>query len=267
MNFFGVGLFEILLVLLLGLVVLGPERLQDMGRQAGKLVARWLAFQQQSPELQMVKQMRQEFEQEIVSLRDELVRARQQLDVSAELKQLRHDMDDTAKAMDASLKHPGTTEATETTGATPDAPPAADASPGAPEPVPAPAAEQPPASDSGTAPPAAPQPVPPAEQIVPREKSAPAAASSNGKSSVARRTPAASSAEHDLLLLEMHALIADFHALQEHLRQRGMLEDEWQPPSAALAGDLESSLSAEPHLPRNGTRQPTGADPNIEAPV
>lgn len=76
MNFFGVGVFEILLVLIIGLVILGPERLRDLGRQTGRLMARWLAWQQQSPELQMMQQVRREFEEEIVSLRDELVRAK-----------------------------------------------------------------------------------------------------------------------------------------------------------------------------------------------
>lgn len=91
MNFFGVGLFEILLVLIFALVVLGPERLQTLGRQAGKLTAQWLAWQQSSPELQAVQRMRGEFEAEINALRDEILRAKQQLNVSAEVQRLQEE--------------------------------------------------------------------------------------------------------------------------------------------------------------------------------
>ncbi len=88
MNFFGVGLFEILLVLIFALVVLGPERLQTLGRQAGRLTAQWLAWQQSSPELQAVQRIRNEFEAEVNALRDEILRAKQQLNVSAEVQRL-----------------------------------------------------------------------------------------------------------------------------------------------------------------------------------
>lgn len=89
MDFFGIGLFEIVLVLIFGLLVLGPERLQHMGRTVGRLTAQWLAWQQASPELQAVQRIRSEFESEINSLRDEIVRARQQIDVSQEVQRLR----------------------------------------------------------------------------------------------------------------------------------------------------------------------------------
>ncbi|NJL05300.1 MAG: hypothetical protein HC911_10470 [Chloroflexaceae bacterium] len=91
MNFFGIGLFEILLVLIFALVVLGPERLQTLGRQAGKLTAQWLAWQQSSPELQAVQRMRGEFEAEINALRDEILRAKEQLNVSAEVQRLQEE--------------------------------------------------------------------------------------------------------------------------------------------------------------------------------
>jgi sec-independent protein translocase protein TatB len=91
MNFFGIGLFEILLVLVFALVVLGPERLQTLGRQAGKLTAQWLAWQQSSPELQAVQRIRSEFEAEINALRDEILRAKQQLNVSAEVQRLQEE--------------------------------------------------------------------------------------------------------------------------------------------------------------------------------
>lgn len=87
MEIFNIHLFELLLIAGLALVVFGPERLPEVGRFAGKQVARFLAWQQQSPELQMINDVRAEFEQEIASLRDELVRTRKELDISKDVTQ------------------------------------------------------------------------------------------------------------------------------------------------------------------------------------
>lgn len=84
MTIFGIGPFELLLIAILGLIVFGPERLPEIGRFIGRAVARVLAWQQQSPEAQMIQQLRREFDQEILELRDEIIRARQQLDISTE---------------------------------------------------------------------------------------------------------------------------------------------------------------------------------------
>jgi Sec-independent protein translocase protein TatA len=91
MDFFGIGLFEIVFILLLAFLVVGPERMGDLGRSAGRLVAQLLAWQQQSPEAQMIQQIKRDFEGEIVELRDEIVRARRQLDVSADVQRLKQD--------------------------------------------------------------------------------------------------------------------------------------------------------------------------------
>lgn len=94
MEIFNIHLFEFLLIAGLALVVFGPERLPEVGRFAGKQVARFLAWQQQSPELKMINDVRSEFEQEIASLRDELVRTRRQLDLSQDgtLNSIREDL-------------------------------------------------------------------------------------------------------------------------------------------------------------------------------
>lgn len=89
MNILGVGPLELVIILVLGLIVLGPERLPEAGRSLGRLLAKVLAWQQQSPEVQMIQDIRQEFEGEIYALRDELVRTRRQLDVSSELRELK----------------------------------------------------------------------------------------------------------------------------------------------------------------------------------
>jgi sec-independent protein translocase protein TatB len=94
MEIFNIHIFEFLLIAGLALVVFGPERLPEVGRFVGKQVARFLAWQQQSPELRMITDVRSEFEREIASLRDELVRTRKQLDISQDMdiKSLREEL-------------------------------------------------------------------------------------------------------------------------------------------------------------------------------
>ncbi|NJP06395.1 MAG: hypothetical protein HC837_12585 [Chloroflexaceae bacterium] len=88
MDFFGVGPLEFFFILILGLILLGPERLPQVARHAGQLVARVLAWQQQSPEGQMVQQIRKDFEQEIVALRNEIIQAKRDLNLKAALEEL-----------------------------------------------------------------------------------------------------------------------------------------------------------------------------------
>ncbi len=78
MNILGVGPSEFFFILLLGLIVVGPERLVEFARFLGRSVARLMAWQQQSPEAQLVQHIRQEIEDEIKGLRNELISTRQQ---------------------------------------------------------------------------------------------------------------------------------------------------------------------------------------------
>lgn len=86
MEVFGVGPFELLFLLVLSVIVLGPERLQQVAHGTGRLIARVLAWQHQSPEAQMIQQIRRDFETEIVALRNELLQARQHLDISSDVR-------------------------------------------------------------------------------------------------------------------------------------------------------------------------------------
>jgi sec-independent protein translocase protein TatB len=92
MEIFNIHIFEFLLIAGLALVVFGPERLPEVGRFLGQQVARFLAWQQQSPELKMLNDIRGEFESEIASLRDELTRTRKELDVQQEMAALREEL-------------------------------------------------------------------------------------------------------------------------------------------------------------------------------
>ncbi|PDW04305.1 twin-arginine translocase TatA/TatE family subunit [Candidatus Viridilinea mediisalina] len=92
MEIFNIHLFEFLLIAGLALIIFGPERLPEVGRFLGKQLARFLAWQQQSPEIQVINEVRAELDREIASLRDELVRTRTQLDVSQDVETLRKDL-------------------------------------------------------------------------------------------------------------------------------------------------------------------------------
>jgi sec-independent protein translocase protein TatB len=103
MEIFNIHIFEFLLIAGLALVVFGPEKLPDVGRFIGRQLAKFLAWQQQSPEMRMLTEVRSDFEKEIASLRDELVRTRAQLDVQKDLKAVTADvqkpLDDVAKTI------------------------------------------------------------------------------------------------------------------------------------------------------------------------
>jgi sec-independent protein translocase protein TatB len=277
MNFLGVGPFELILILVLGLVVLGPERLRTMGRSTGKLVAQLLAWQQQSPEAQMVQQIRDDFQREIVDLRDELVRAREQLDVSAEVQRLRAetgnimpkdiaDLEARARAStpdktDATAEATAPPEPATPEPATPEPAPEsaqpAETPNTAPEPAPEPATPEPapesaqPAETPNTAPePAAPEPTSAASEPAPEPAQAngtaaehvPAAPADDLAPTAGAALPehiAPPSTEQEHLAHQIQALVADLHALQEQLRRRELLDADWQPPSANAAPPAE----------------------------
>jgi sec-independent protein translocase protein TatB len=216
MNFLGVGPFELVLVLGLALIVLGPERMQEMGRTAGRLVARLLAWQQRSPEARMIQEIRQDFEREIVELRDELVRAKQQVDLSKEVQRLRQDANSIMSRKNLLSEPPADTPA-----ATP------------------PVSEQPArAANTQAASPDVTSPTPDEERsiggthpyehptetrTVARRSAKPAPASS--------KAVAPTAADYELLQQQVQALAATVQALQEQLREQGMLAPDWQPPA------------------------------------
>lgn len=92
MEIFNIHIIEFLLIAALALIIFGPERLPEVGRFVGKQIARFLAWQQQSPELRLINEIRSEFEREIANLRDELIRTRNQLDVSKDIEAMRSEL-------------------------------------------------------------------------------------------------------------------------------------------------------------------------------
>lgn len=72
MEFLGVGPFELLLILIVALVVVGPERLPVLARQAGKMLVTVRNWVQKSPDAAMILRARQEIESELANIRESL---------------------------------------------------------------------------------------------------------------------------------------------------------------------------------------------------
>jgi sec-independent protein translocase protein TatB len=246
MEIFNIHIFEFVLIAGLALVVFGPERLPEVGRFVGKQVARVLAWQQQSPEARMLQDIRQEFEQEIVALRDELVRTRQQLDVSQEVKLL----DDQTKAL-LQGKQPLNVRPAAGLQSAAVAPnklvtPAEASATSEAAPLPEVAAETPAQLvDSTGTPlqsdlPALPDELPPINGVVVQEEGEPWVPfeQRNGQHPEELRTENSittaqpyDQADRQLLLRQLQVLMVDLQALTLELQERGMLAPDWQPPS------------------------------------
>lgn len=210
MELFGVSPIELLFIAILGLIIFGPERLPEIGRFLGRTVARVLAWQHTSPEAQMLTELRRDFEQQIVDIRDEMLYARQQLDVRSELSELQRETEALLRGTIAPVTKASTPTAPAPTPVAPE-PPVAPVDLTDPSPVQVP---PPPSSDMS-------------DILTPPDFSNIAAASTSGT--------AATREEIDALTEQIHTLSATLQTLQEQLRQRGVLDAAWQPPSAEVA--------------------------------
>lgn len=227
MNIFGIGPGEIFLILIMLLVVVGPERLPGFARQAGQLLVRGRNWLQQSPDAALVLRARQELEQELATIRasllevqnvrDEVVGAAKQLNESvAPLTSSRIDLDNLLGVNDhrrasSSAEQQKTGSDGETTASTTSA---ADHSPDAPS--------------------------------MHLESAHEAASPSRAETTSAQPDPqmalpidrpmgvGLSFQQIEELNLRLQAVMADLWALQEQLKQRGILNGDWQPPSIAM---------------------------------
>ncbi len=210
MEIFNVHLFEFILIAGLALVLFGPERLPEVGRWAGRQVAKFLAWQQQSPELQMINEMRSEFEREIAQLRDELARARNQLDVRDDVKtivdeaktagqQVQHSLDELKSSATPTIRPPTQ------------------------PPVPA---------EPTTVAPPAPTPTGVAQPITDEDRAlfgvSPEVEAVTPDQAESEPLPI-SQAELTELMDRLTALTAELQALVFALQERGLLDQNWQP--------------------------------------
>ena len=209
MNFLGIGFGELILILIVLLVVVGPERLPELSRQAGRLMVRARTWIQSSPDAALVLRARQEIEQEleaiksslleVQSVRDEVLGAARQLNDSVSpLTSGRLSIDEImGTPATAEVEHVVTANG-QLTSDVPLAVPAAESA----APTSAPIRE-------------------PFEEPVDRAPD-----------------------ELEQLNFRLQALMTDLWALQEQLKQRGVLEPDWTPPSFTV--QLPDSPQATP---------------------
>jgi sec-independent protein translocase protein TatB len=189
-------------------------------------VARLLAWQHQSPEARMIQDVRKDFEREIVELRDELVRAKQQVDVSKEVQRLRQDANTIMSRKNLLSEPPAETKTTTPPPASAQATEAADEQAASPD-TPRPTSETPDEERSiGGSPPYQ-------HATETRTVARRSAKSAQANSSAAAPT----AADYELLQQQVQMLAATMQALQEQLRVQGILDTDWQPP----AQDTQSS--------------------------
>ena len=229
MEILGIGPGEFIFILVILLVVVGPERLPDLARQSGRMLVRVRNWVQSSPDAAMVLRARQEIEQELASLRTSLMEVQNVRDeVMGVARQLEDSVESFTSAARAELNDigsigklkPGETAASTT---------ATDSL--------TPAAAEPPAFDP--TPTEVPATVPfdphPVEELVSavtspnEEATAPAA-------TIAPPAAPETFAQPDHNTLEtidrrLHAIMSDLFALQEQLRKHKVLDEDWQPPS------------------------------------
>ena len=104
MNFLGVGPFEILLVLVIATIVLGPERMAQAGRTLGRLYAQYRLRWQKD-----VDEMTRELRRELAMLQQEVEEIRQTAEseiksAQAVLENVADTVDDEIKGTQAALK-------------------------------------------------------------------------------------------------------------------------------------------------------------------
>ncbi|WP_298490653.1 twin-arginine translocase TatA/TatE family subunit [uncultured Chloroflexus sp.] len=222
MEIFNVHLPELILIAGLALVLFGPERLPELGRFAGKQVAKFLAWQQQSPELQMINEMRNEFEREIAQLRDELVRTRNQLDVRNDVQAMVDEVKAVGEQVQTTLNE--ALPAAQPTLPPPDAAPPAQPTirPPAQAPIPAAMPVEPVTNDGGVA-----QPITDEDRMLFADVAAPAA-TAPAQNAAEPVTPA----EISELLARLNGLAAELQSIVLQLQARGLLDQHWQPTVA-----------------------------------
>jgi sec-independent protein translocase protein TatB len=247
MEILGIGPGEFILILIVLLVVVGPERLPGLARQAGSLLVRARNWMQTSPDAALVLRARQEIEAELASIktslmevqvvRDEVLGAARQLEDSVgSITSTKIDLNPLVKPP-AEQTIAANGQALSTASGAPDAANASDTP-----------------LDQRSTIELADQSSPP---IQPPAEPQPGNGLANGIDHVgAASAPAVSAAaEFESINIRLQAIMEDMWALQQQLKQRGALDEAWRPPSfevqlpahetAPLAGPEGSAASTE----------------------
>lgn len=244
MNILGIGPGELILIMIILLVVVGPERLPGLARQGGQMLVRVRNWVQKSPDAAMIMRARQEIEQELASLRSSLLEVQNARDevmqVAKQVNQtITEDFGGAIKDITKTINEDGI-KAVQKSAA--DALKAASTATQAAENA---------ASAAGVAVDKAHVSVSGAADA--HVNGTAALDTSNGQTVARGRTrsesftprPAAEAApqssdslalvELRMLHEQMQTMLRDMQALQQTLQDRGLLGDEWQAPSTAPA--------------------------------
>jgi sec-independent protein translocase protein TatB len=101
MNFLGIGPGEFFFILILALLVIGPERLPGFARSIGRGIVRLRNWINNSPDAQVLLQVQRELEAEISDIRTTL---RQEVqNVRAEMEMVRSDLEQASRTVDTSV--------------------------------------------------------------------------------------------------------------------------------------------------------------------
>jgi sec-independent protein translocase protein TatB len=225
MNFLGVGPGELILILIIALVVVGPERLPGLARQFGRALVRVRNWMQTSPDAALVLRARQELEQELAQIRSSLL----------EVQSVRNEVLDVAKQIDeavspiASIRPPSLSELIKEPVDKPQ--PRTNNGQAGGEPEAAADESQPAAPMDGESP--VDVALDQLADVSDASAAEPNAAMADGAQPDSA-LPGLSALEREELGLRIQAVMADLNALQEQLRRRGLLDADWQPPSWAM---------------------------------
>jgi sec-independent protein translocase protein TatB len=252
MEILGIGPGEFILIMVVLLVVVGPERLPDLARQAGRLVVQVRNWMQKSPDAALVLRARQEIEQELAVLKSSLVEvqnvrdevlgaARQIEDSVGSLTSSKLDLDNLLRPPPSSDTRTAENGQSPTTEALADsvAPPEPEPSGSAPtQNGQAPVAEA--LADSATPPEPEPADSPRVVLEKPLDK-----ADDDDRADPPAQAPTIIPTELESINLRLQAIMSDLFALQEQLKQRGVLGADWQPPSFTMHLPVESPAPAD----------------------
>jgi sec-independent protein translocase protein TatB len=257
MEILGLGPGEFFLILIVLLVVVGPERLPGLARQAGQFLVRARNWLQTSPDAALVLRARAEIEAELASIKNSLMEVQVVRDeVMGAAKQLGDSVNAiTPPKLDLNSMINPATEPTITANGQ------------------AVAGGESPALmlPNGTA--AAGTPLDQRSTLeLPNGSSAPTqlpaeAPATNGLSGLAHvssgSAPAIASStapalgELESINIRLQAIMADMWALQQQLKQRGALDQTWQPPSLDVQLPTpETAAPADPPSPAEPAEDP-----------
>jgi sec-independent protein translocase protein TatB len=241
MEILGIGPGEFVLILIVLLVVVGPERLPVLARQAGGFLVRARNWLQTSPDAALVMRARQEIEAELASIKNSLM----------EVQGVRDEVLDAAKQFENSVgsiappkfdMNSLVNPPTEPTIAANGQVVAGSEAPGLVLPDGTPVASPPldqrstlELPDSSNLPINAPTEAQTTRSLhnLPPSRTEPTAGAS--------ATPALG--ELESINIRLQAIMADLWALQQQLKQRGALDETWQPPSLDVQLPAQATIA------------------------